>query len=68
MVTINDIRLATMAARKRTGRPGIGTEARAGRIRVVDVTFPTPKGLGVVRPLGEWETAADALTTLSAIK
>ena len=68
MTTFADIQRATIAARDRTGGRLIGTEVKAGRIRVVSVQYPSGKrGLAVVTPLSEFLAAAEVVHAIDRI-
>lgn len=66
---IFDIRDATNAARARTGDRTLGTQARAGKLRAVSVTYDRATGASHVKPLTDYTTPTaiiDYLNNLGA--
>jgi hypothetical protein len=68
MVTLMDLRNATLSARERTNDRTIGTQVKAGKVQVVRVTYPPGKGgRSVVTPITPFLTPEDAIRALDAL-
>lgn len=68
MATLFDIRNATLAARTRKNDQSIGTQIEAGKVQVVQVTYPAGKrGKSTVTALSGWLYADDAVKFLDAL-
>jgi hypothetical protein len=64
---LNELRTATMNARKRTGQ-NIGTQAKAGKLQVVRVDFPAElNGASIVTPMSGYLPHADAVKFLNQV-
>jgi hypothetical protein len=61
-----DLQRATFAARERTGRPGVGTQVKAGKLQIVDVTYDA-RGKSTVTPLSGWLEGSEVLSALDAL-
>lgn len=67
--TITDLRDATLAARERTGKAGIGTQMTAGRVQVVHVTYPNgERYAGRAQPMSGRLSIADAIAFLNRLR
>jgi len=62
-----EIQAATLSARTRLSDAAIGTQAEAGKIQVVRVTYP--KGSkGVVEPISAWMPVAEVAAYLGSMQ
>lgn len=64
----NPLQAATLAARARTGMPGISVTVQAGKFRLVNVTYKGQRGRGAstVEPLSDWLAGHQVLDALDA--
>jgi hypothetical protein len=67
MATFQQIQTATMAARRATGMPGIGTQVNAGRFQVVNVSYGK-RGKSDVLALSDWISVDAAIEVLRQIE
>lgn len=67
LALMNEIRTATLAARARLNDATISTQAKAGRVQVVRITY-NAKGTAIIKPVSEWLPATDAARTLNSLK
>ena len=66
MITLKDLQSATLAAKKRTGRDGLGTRVKQGRFQVVDVSY-NKRGVSRVAELSGWADAGSIIAFLNRI-
>ena len=66
VVTLADLRTATLNARIRTGRTDLAVSVKGGLYQVQSVTYPTRKSSKVV-PLSDWLSLSDAVNYLEAL-
>lgn len=62
---ITDLQRSVFDARERTGNP-IGTQIKAGKLRVVCVTY-NKRGTSTVTPLSDWLGKSEAIDFLSKL-
>jgi len=66
----NPLQAATLAARARTGIPGLSVTVKAGKFCLVNVTYKGQRGRGVstVEPLSDWLAGHQVLDALDTFK